>query len=269
MVDSVWPVPFGSVRVLGDDIYGPHSTAIIVGRRTVIGCAHSLSLVEDESKHKTRSSTEEGATWNKYVEDYWIQRQNEDNETTHEGSIHLILYKFNMKNDWAVFERADGGAFDSTEIATIADTFSFVPFQPAVVSHCTVSQMDSTTKPEEYSIACSYSAVHMQASSSHHLKYEGRGLVRGSSGGGVFLRPNVLVGMHIESISDDEFHNADFTEGLLITPNSKLTDSDTMTSLSARTNGQGSALIIYRFADLMKYILSCEGELASSKRFKI
>lgn len=33
------------IRVLGDDITGPHSTAIIVGRRAVLACAHSLETL--------------------------------------------------------------------------------------------------------------------------------------------------------------------------------------------------------------------------------
>jgi hypothetical protein len=39
--------------VLGDDSSGdsePHSTAIVIGKKTVLACAHSLALESDSSK---------------------------------------------------------------------------------------------------------------------------------------------------------------------------------------------------------------------------
>lgn len=65
------PVSADHMHVLGDDSKGdsePHSTAIAIGKKCVLACAHSLALIEDSSKRSTKTKK-----FFMYEENYWIQ----------------------------------------------------------------------------------------------------------------------------------------------------------------------------------------------------
>lgn len=278
------------VRVLGDDVIGPHSTAIIVGRKTVIGCAHSLGLVTDPDTSDSRRMKHL-----KYVEDYWIQeRVTKDlrGECVNENRIALKLYKFHVDNDWALFERCDGKFFQQLEIALIDKTLltttsiSYLRGN-ATVLHCPVALFAAIRRVGEYSIGCDQSDVRIQGQSSHHLKYEGRDLTKGSSGGAVFMASsNYLLGMHVEAILETEFEEAPNSSvetkiahtdkksasgepvpypeiedsNVKDAPNAKKAncESDTVASLAGGNNGRGSALIICKFPKLLQHIDALE-----------
>jgi hypothetical protein len=51
------PISTDHIFVLGDDSSGEselHSTAIVIGKKTVLACAHSLALASDSSKKSTK-----------------------------------------------------------------------------------------------------------------------------------------------------------------------------------------------------------------------
>ena len=117
----------------------------------------------------------------------------------------------------------------------------------------------------EYQIGCQISGVRIQAQSTHHVKYEGRDLCRGSSGGAVCIYPgNTVLGMHLEAITEVDYdadaevmnvmkttdkrvvsEDKPYKEIVLCTPPKKKlkNDSDTIASLAGGNNGLGSALI--------------------------
>lgn len=281
-VDEDWNINTSPIRVLGDNEYGPHSTAIIIGSRTVIACAHSLGLLIDKSHKNTKSNTHYI-----YLEDYWIQPQftkNIKGEVTENNRIQIKLFKFNMDNDWALFVRADDALFEASEIATIDKSLLEFPHRvlahkKAAVLHCPVSLMSGITKAEEFSVGCQTASGHVQGQSTHHVKYEGRDLCRGSSGGGVYVFPSTSVlGIHLEAINeadydaedvkvvarsdkrvgseDDPYKSFDSSDP----PKKKKlkNDSETIASMAGGNNGLGSALIICKFPRLMHYISELE-----------
>ncbi len=268
------------MRILGDDITGPHSTAIIVGRRAVLACAHSVDLVIDETMLSTRKTTHF-----KYLEDYWIQSRftkNKRGECTDEDRVRIKLYKFHVGNDWALFERADEGSFLESDVVAIDTSLLTNPniqltHKNARVLHCPVSLMSSIKKVNEFSIGCQISAVSVQGQSSHHIKYEGRDLCKGSSGGAVFVYPSgALLGMHTEAINEAEFDAEDEADKAIAYNDKRVSsednayeafdstpepirkkvksDSETIASIAGGINGLGSALIVCNFTRLMHYI---------------
>jgi hypothetical protein len=106
--------------------------------------------------------------------------------------------------------------------------------------------------------------------------YEGRDLVRGSSGGALYVKPsNYLIGLHIEAVTENEFNAED--SNVQMTPNDKrvdsedapypalppekkqkISDSETIASVSLGSNGLGRALIICKFKRLLHYLGECE-----------
>lgn len=280
---SDWSINASPHRVLGDDQDGPHSSAIIVGRRTVVACAHSLGLLIDESKRNTKTKTHYS-----YLEDYWIQQsftRNIRGEFTADNRVPLKLFKFNVDNDWALFVRVDDQLFAEAEVATI-DTSPLshpdrvLAFKETAVLHCPVSLKSGITKAEEFSVGCQTAFVHLQAQSTHHVKYEGRDLCRGSSGGGVYVYNSTSVlGMHIEAINEADYDAEDAKKVIadtdkrvrsegdpylpIETSNTPATkkmksDSETIASIAGGNNGLGSAIIICRFPRLMHYIAELE-----------
>lgn len=253
----------------------------------MVACAHSLNLLIDDSYRNTKSTTHF-----KYLEDYWIQPQFTKNirgEVTEDNRIQIKLFKFNVDNDWALFVRADGASFGESEIATI-DTSLFdhsdrtLPFRLTAVLHCPVSLMTSITKAEEFTVGCQIAFVRLQAQSSHHVKYEGRDLCRGSSGGGVYVYPSTsVIGIHSEAIHEADFDAPEAKQTIADSdkrvgseeapyksfvssdppkkdpPKKKLkNDSEEIASLAGGNNGLGSALIICKFSRLMHYICELE-----------
>lgn len=280
---SDWSVNTSPHRVLGDDQDGPHSSAIIIGRRTVVACAHSLGLLIDESKRNTKTRTHYT-----YLEDYWIQKsftRSVRGEFTADNRVPIKLFKFNVDNDWALFVRADGELFAVDEVATI--DVSPIPHpsrvlcgKEAIVLHCPVSLKSAITRVEEFSVGCQISYVHVQAQSTHHVKYEGRDLCRGSSGGGVYVHSSTSVlGMHVEAINEADY-DAEGAKKFIAdtdkrvrseddpylpidtsnTPAAKKmkSDSETIASIAGGNNGLGSAIIICKFPRLMHYIAELE-----------
>lgn len=216
-----------------------------------------------------------------YLEDYWIQpsiTKDIHGDFSNDGRVRVVLYKFNVQNDWALFQRADGLVFDDKDVATIeTNADSAVLFQKLAILHCPVSLASSIGKVSEFSVGCNYSGVHIQSFSSHHIKYEGRDLVKGSSGGAVFVKPSLLLlGMHIETINENEYNESesgltmtatskrvdseDFPYGSIesVKKKAKLSDSETVASMVEGANGIGSAIIICKFNRLMYYIAECE-----------
>ena len=259
---------------MGDDLEGPHSSAIIIGRKTVVGCANSLGFLE-------------GIVPLVYNEDYWIQSSftiNKLGEYTDNNRIPVKLYKFNVGNDWALFYRSDGKLFLDNEIASIDralvdDPSLMINHLPAVVCHFPVSLKHNILRANEFSISCFKSSVHIQNHSAHHVKYEGRYLYRGSSGGGVYIGNSTLVfGMHIEAINEVDYDAQDDAAEQNLAKNSKRVDSEdtsygpliknpskrhkvdseTVASIAGGNNGSGSALIFCKFPRLMHYIMENE-----------
>jgi hypothetical protein len=266
--------------MLGDDNDGPHSTAIIVGRRAVLACAHSLNLIVDDTRKSTKKTTHF-----KYIEDYWVQKQFTKNKkgecTVEEDRVMIKLFKFHEGNDWALFTRVDAGCFLESDVAVIDDSLLHNPMmsllhQNAQVLHCPVSLMSSIGKVGEFAVGCQLSAVHIQGQSSHHVKYEGRDLCRGSSGGAIYIYPSTaVIGMHTEAINEADFEVEGATKSITANdkrvsseddpyesfdgtpepmPKKMKSDSETVASFAGGINGLGSALIICKFSRLMYYI---------------
>ena len=215
------PLNLSPHRILGDEGEGAHSSAIIIGRKTVVGCAHSLGFLE-------------GIVPLVYNENYWIQTsvtKNEQGVYTDNGKIPVKLFKFNVGNDWALFYRSDGNLFSENEIASIDrkpmnDPNLMFTHQPAVVCHFPVAHKRSIFRPNEFSISCFNSAVHIQNQSTHHVKYEGHPFCRGSSGGGVYIGNSTFVfGMHVEAITEGDYDAQDDMAEQNIAKNSKRVDS--------------------------------------------
>jgi hypothetical protein len=264
--------------VLGDDTAGPHSTAIVVGSKTVIACANSLNPVRHKEGEPLR-----------YLENYWIQdrfTRMGDGTITVEKRVPISLYKYNDQNDWAVFSRSDGGRFPLSEIAAIdktalADPSEDLLYSDAIVAHCPVALGEGIMQATEFSVGCQVSAVHIQSQSSHHIKYEGRDVVRGSSGGAVFVYPSAgVIGMHTEAIHEVEWsamagpeeaieHGGKRSssdnppyEPIQTVPEPAVKKrrilSETVASLAGGNGGMGSALVLCKFPRLLHYIKECE-----------
>jgi hypothetical protein len=263
-------------RILGDDIDGPHSSAIIVGRRAVLACAHSLRLLRSADYETT-------ALWT-YLEDYWIQpsfTKYARGTYTTDNRVPLKLFKFHEGNDWALFVRADGKFFSEDEVAPIDKSLNdpsvCVITKPAVVMHCPVALKPAILTGRDFRIGWNSYYVTIQGESGHHIKYEGRDLCRGSSGGGVYLAGSTSVlGMHCEYISEAEYDADEGAEMRIAhtdkrvasvaetsspfescsTPPTKKprVDSETIASLARGNHGLGSGIIICKFSRLMHYI---------------
>lgn len=272
---SDWCINASPHRVLGDNQDGPHSSAIIVGRRTVLACANSLRLLIDESKRNTKAKTHYT-----YLEDYWIQQSFTyiRGEITAENRIPLKLFKFNVDNDWALFVRDDNQLFAETEVATI-DTSPLsrpdrvITFMKTVILHCPVSLKSGITKAEKFSVGCQIACIYLRIQSTHHVQYEGCQLCRGSSGGGVYIHNSASVlGMHVGTNNEADY-DAEDTEKVIAytdkrvdskddpietsnTPATKKmkSDSEAIANIAGGNNELGSAIIICRFPQLMYYI---------------
>ena len=277
---SDWNLNTNPVRILGDRDE-PHSTAIIVGRKTVVACAHSLGVVLDESARRSKSNPRF-----KYVEDYWIQPKISRTTRglfTDDERIPIALKKFNVDNDWALFTRSDGLLFDPSEVASIdmrpiQDPGRVFLLEKAAILHSPVSLLSGLRKAGEYSVGCQISSVSIQNQSTHHVKYEGRDLCRGSSGGGVYVYPSQFVlGIHLEAINEAEFSTEvepdklialtdmrvnseekpyeDFDADVEVPATKKLKSaSESLASVAGGNNGLGSALVFCKIAKLIHYL---------------
>lgn len=242
-----------------------------------------MGLLIDESNRNTKTKTHYT-----YLEDYWIQQsftRNVTGEFTADNRIPLKLFKFNVNNDWALFDRADGQLFAEAEVATIdisplSHPDRVLAFKETAVLHCPVSLKWGIAKAEKFRVGCQTAFVHLQAQSTHHVKYEGRDLCRGSSGGGVYIYNSTSVlGMHIEAINEADYDAEDAKEVIADTDNRVRSEDDpylpietsntpatkkmksdieTIASIAGGNNGLGSAIIICRFTRLMHYIAELE-----------
>lgn len=283
------PISTDHIFILGDDSTGnsiPNSTAIAIGKRTVLTCAHSLVVVEDPSKRSTRN-----LSYLSYVEDYWIQSNvyiDSHGNVNNDGRISLKLYKFHADNDWALLERADGQEFSSfISIDTSPSDISLnaIPNvrRPFVLLHCPVSLLSNfTSQVGAYSVHCNFKEdFRIQGGSSHHIYYEGSNLVRGSSGGAIqWTDTKELFAMHCELINEAQFDEDEEERKKIIavTPKQvtseddpyqkldnppkkqKSCDSETLRSICGGNQGQGSAIIISRFKRLMHYYQELESK---------
>jgi len=281
------PIATDHVYVLGDDSKGhsePHSTAIAIGRKCVLGCAHSLALVADLSRRSSKSRQ-----FLMYQERYWIQPTasiSADGRCSDIGRIPIRLYKFHSDNDWALFVRDDGHEFTSFAVTPSTIPPNALPNvrKPAIVLHCPVSLLNNfPERVGEYMVNCnSKEDFRIQSVSSHHIYHDGSNLVRGSSGGGVhWVESNLLFAMHTEVVNEAQFDEEE--EKSEIAPTSKQVtsedypypeiapttptqptkkpkscDSETIRSLSGGNQGQGRAIIISRFKRLMHYVAEIE-----------
>jgi hypothetical protein len=259
-----------------------------------------LDQISDETnrtKDEAKSNTKQNIHW-KYLEDYWIQARITKNRrgecAVDEDRVRIKLYKFHEDNDWALFERADEGSFLLSEVAVI-DTSLFsdpniqLTHKNAQVLHCPVSLMTSIKKVNEVRMGYQISADSILGQSSHHMKYEGRYLCKGSSGGAVFVYPSgAFLGMHSEAINETEFDGEDGVEKFIALSGKRVSskdnayevferapeakrrkvqsqsDSETTASIPGAINGLASALIIVcKFPRLMHYIheLNCLGSV--------
>jgi hypothetical protein len=265
-------------RILGDDVDGPHSSAIIIGRKTVLACAHSLGLVIDKKRG--------GKPLYKYIEDYWIQpsfTKDVSGKFTTDNRVPLKLFKFHVSNGWALFVRADKKCFAPEEVASIdrslMNKVAFnLQFSDAVVMHCPMALKIGIRKAGEFTIQCNLKTIKIQGQSTHHIQYPGSNLCRGSSGGGVYLHNSTsVIGMHIEAINEADFDADEDAEKRIAhtvdkrvsseddpypptvsgssPPAKKLkVESETIASEAGGNNGMGSALIICKFPRLLHYI---------------
>ena len=104
----------------------------------------------------------------------------------------------------------------------------------AIVLHCPVSLKSGITKAEEFSVGFQTASVHIQTQSSHHVKYEGRDLCRGSSGGAVYVYPSTFVlGLHLEAITEADY-DAEDTKKLLLPPTREFAVKMNLTCLLTR-----------------------------------
>ena len=262
------------VRILGDG-NEPHSTAIIVGPRCVISCAHSLSTLNDpDSKTRSRSSV------NKLIgDDYWIATsvtRNARGEYHTEKLVSLKLYKFHRWNDWAIFLRCDDQTFSSEEIVTI-DTnvnagLNYVDTRAQVIQCPVGFRHPSSSRPGD-SINAWRTRITIESQSANHFRYEAANLSRGSSGGAVFVYPSLkLIAMHQESFYevghdyDESDINMKYDKRVeseekneeMFEPEAKkqrkANDSETVRSLSGGNSGQGSAIILCNCSRLIHYV---------------
>lgn len=200
--------------------------------------------------------------------------------------MRIKLYKFHEGSDWALFERVDEGSFPQSEVAVIDTSLLSDPniqltHKNARVLHCPVSLVSSIKKVNEFHMGCQISAVTIQGQSTHHVKYQGRDLCRGSSGAAVFVYPSeAFLGMHSEAINEAEFDGEEGAEESIVSdkrvssevnpyeeferaPEAKRSmaqsDSETIASMAGGINGLGSALIVCKFPRLMQSIHELNG----------
>jgi hypothetical protein len=272
--------------VLGDDSEGsskPRSTAIAVGKRTVLACAHSLNMAPDPKKRCKQPPFV-------YVEDYWIQPRVSICSTgawSNDDRISIRLYKFHPDHDWALFERTDGKEFSN--YARIDTTPSSLPAnvlpnlsRPMVLLHCPVKSLlkNYPTRVGEYATGCNRKNCVIQSQSAHHIYYDGGNLVGGSSGGAVqWADTNELFAMHCGYSTEVEMDEEEITG--VMTSTSKLVKSEdqtyeevttdipltkkprtcgskTVRSLVGGNQGQGRAVIVSQCKKLMFYLNQIE-----------
>jgi hypothetical protein len=148
--------------------------------------------------------------------------------------------------------------------------------------HCPVSLGSGIKMVGEFRVGCNKTSVRIQDHSTHHVKYEGGSMCRGSSGGGVYIHNSTFVfGMHVEAINEADFE-CEESMGV-VAPNAKRVDSEdisfptmstsqpakktkkidceTIVSIAGGNNGRGSALIFCMFPRLMQYINELENSI--------
>lgn len=273
-----------SVLVLGDDEAGPHSTAIVVGRRTILACAHSLGFnpvptgATAAEPSVKRLKTLAGPL--RVLVRYWIQPTvtvHRDRSFSNVGRVLIELYKFHLENDWALFTRTDGGEFDERQIARIksVDPVGDLPsHMPVRVIHCPVALIRSLSRVGEMAINPQRALVALCGFSRHHVKYPLENFTEGSSGGALFTAAGELFAMHCGTITeakydaDQDHEETEETDKRVKSEDAayepfegeeggsrkKLTNSESIASMAGGNGGQGSALVICTFPRLMHYI---------------
>ncbi len=181
----------------------PISTAVAVGPRLILTCAHCLTKVKSGRKLT-------------YNEEYWVQpsvKLETSGTWSNTGRILVTLFKYHVENDWALLTRNDGGVFDyfsSIDMQACELGNSFPDVQTVDVLHCPVKLLVANFDEYvgEYTLKCNCllsNAVRIQ--SSHHLYYNNNNsITRGSSGGAVHIAgSHLLFALHCERVGEVEF----------------------------------------------------------------
>jgi hypothetical protein len=272
------------VYVLGDDYpnedghpTGPHSSAIALGPKAVLCCAHSLALIPDPSKRTTKATQ-----YLQFGDAYWLQSSitiDASGQLTKQGRIGVELYKFSLENDWAVLLRVDGGVFSPSEYAEVKDLPKPMPItplihQPALLLHFPVTLINSLVKANKYSMYLNVNGVFVQTGSSHHVHYNGNNTTKESSGGALHMTGDAkVIGMHLFTLNEVDFEEQDSHRVIALSPKrsdsgqdpdpaqpakkkakKQCDSSETIGILCGGHRGQGSALIISQFSKLLKYL---------------
>ncbi|RYE55214.1 MAG: hypothetical protein EOP48_10685 [Sphingobacteriales bacterium] len=253
----------------------PNSTAVAVGPRLILTCAHCLTSI---NAGRTRGSLI-------YNENYWVQpsvKLERSGSWSSAGRISVVLFKYHVENDWALLVREDGGYFEDFADIDMAPSHGNTPrFDTVDVFHCPVRLLlgNFQTHAGEYVLGCNRSVNNaVQSHTSHHLYYESRGLTRGSSGGAVYLSGSIhLFAMHCERIGEVDYEeepseNIQDPKGKRVSSEEypydkvvgplppakkakKACDSESVVkSLASGNEGQGRALIISQYPRLIYYI---------------
>jgi hypothetical protein len=144
------------IRILGDDVTGPHSTATIIGPKLLIGCAHSLDRTPVTTTGKRSSRGVVKCT--QYLESYWVQirgTKTKDREFTDQGRVPVKLLKSHEEKDWALFWRDDGKEFPAEDIAQIDRNMNdqnLVQLGDGCLIHCPVSLLRHMSRAGQFNI---------------------------------------------------------------------------------------------------------------------
>lgn len=288
-------VNLSPVRIFGDG-NRPSSTALIIGRRAVLTCEHSLKV----SKQLNEEAT---AVNESYEMDYWIQEKTKLGPRggySPDGRINVRLYKCNQENDWALLYRVSG-FFTDEEIVSIDTSaigmtedefFNTIRAMNGSVVHCPVRHIQNTTFANEFTLVAFKSDITVQSASFRHIHFSGHEMTNGSSGGGVIVNDKLVamnqdriddfveeeevipmefccedgiplpvhkVESSVRTLSEDKAHGKSIKA--IAPPTKKLkSDSETVASRPASSAALNCAIILCRCKKLMEYFQKIENE---------
>lgn len=190
------------IFILGDDCIskegvknGPHSTAIAIGPRLVLACAHSLAI--DYSKGIGGDSN--GKLKAPICKNYWLisglEHNNNCRTYEHLPKIAVTLVKYSSGNDWALFTRCDKVEF--SKYVNIDMRFSksnaskqTYRYSDLRVYHFPVGLYRSAVQSNTVCSlkVCRISEGKLQEATEHHIHYTSIGITPGSSGGAVHFK---------------------------------------------------------------------------------
>lgn len=205
-----------------------------VGPELVVACAHSLSALWREEKKadevaiSSRGRVLKKRSCDSVAEDlvrvkkvcnriYWLQPNivfDKDGYSSTAERIPICLVAYNISNDWALFLRTDGEQFKvwaevDTRLGADKSAQASVLYRHITVYHCPVALLDQAAESgTEYTLSCQIHQSLVQSQTAHHLRYNGGGTSRGSSGGAVHMHGcKRILGWHCEALTENSFHN--------------------------------------------------------------